>query len=95
MVELLLSHNASCDATDPSGTTPLMLAASKGHASLVRMLLAHKASPHAVDSQRWTPLLWAADCTTGTTEVVSLLLAAQANPAHTSAEHLTTPLMVQ
>ena len=94
LMEMLLIRGANVDSTDAQDLTCLMLAASKSHAGMARLLLAHKASVRAQDSQGWTALMWACDCVAGSGDIVSLLLAENAQLEHCSDEHHTRPLMV-
>lgn len=77
-VKQLLATGADPDGADPTGTTPLMMAAAKGELAVVTMLLDAKAR---VDTRnRWgqTPLMNAAQA--GSAEVIKALLAAGASP---------------
>ncbi|KAJ1475208.1 ankyrin repeat-containing domain protein, partial [Baffinella frigidus] len=56
----------------PTLTTPLFIAAHKGHEGVVRVLLKHGANTSAKDRQGWTPLHRAAN--RGREGVVTLLL---------------------
>ncbi len=47
LVELLLAHGANCEHRDKKGCTPLILAASAGHAMTVAILLDHNADIEA------------------------------------------------
>ncbi|KAI0403886.1 hypothetical protein F4802DRAFT_274543 [Xylaria palmicola] len=72
MVRLLLSHNASPEATSDGGWTPLHNAAQSGHISVVALLLGTKAKVNAELSNGMTPLHWAAF--NGFEDIVRLLL---------------------
>jgi hypothetical protein len=52
----LLDAGANPNATDPDGTTPLMMAAGYGYADIVRILLAHGANPRIATNDGITAL---------------------------------------
>ncbi|XP_071446780.1 kinase D-interacting substrate of 220 kDa B [Hetaerina americana] len=60
------------DDRDENGTTPLMVAATKGKLTFVRELLNHGAEANAEDGDNWSALLCAAK--EGHTDIVSMLL---------------------
>jgi ankyrin repeat protein len=54
---MLLEANASLDARDVSGRTPIHLAASRGHVAVLEVLLTHpKCDIYTEDKQGNTPL---------------------------------------
>jgi ankyrin repeat protein len=53
VVEALLRSGASIDERDSELATPLLRAARRGHARLVRLLLDHGASASARDRGSW------------------------------------------
>ena len=73
---LLIHHRANLNATDHTGTTPLMIAAENGHTSTVKLLLARKANHSSKDSQSSTALFTASS--TGNCKITCLLLEAKA-----------------
>ncbi|XP_028928603.1 ankyrin repeat, SAM and basic leucine zipper domain-containing protein 1 isoform X1 [Ornithorhynchus anatinus] len=58
--ELLLSRNASPNATCRKRMSPLMYAAREGHSQLVALLVGHGAEINAQDDNGYTALAWAA-----------------------------------
>ncbi|KAI1352971.1 hypothetical protein F5Y01DRAFT_303644 [Xylaria sp. FL0043] len=73
-----LVHEKSADLEDGDlGQTPLLLAASGGHAEVVKLLLERGADPESEDIHEHTPLLLAAGG--GCKEIIQLLLARGAN----------------
>ena len=78
MVEALLRHDASVDVRGPEDRPPLISAAIRAEAGIVRLLLQHRADPHVQPGRhRWTALLHAASHG-GCAECVRLLLEAGA-----------------
>lgn len=73
MVSLLLEFGADVELTNNQGSTPLSLAAAKGHCDIVRHLIAAGASPGHVDATSFCPLVHAAR--NGHLNVVGYLLA--------------------
>lgn len=74
---------------DPSGETPLHVAAYKGHAAVLKELIQHSAQTgdgaqhiNAADADGWTPLHNA--CSKGWLDIVQMLIAAGANPDQAS-----------
>ncbi len=76
MVVFLLGKNASVNASDMWGGTPLIYAAISGSLPIVRTLLDHKADVNKRGNPGTTPLISA--CSYGRTEIAALLLAAGA-----------------
>ncbi|XP_018026394.1 ankyrin repeat domain-containing protein 17 isoform X3 [Hyalella azteca] len=91
LAQVLLAMRANVEDRGFKGDcTPLMEAASAGHADIVRLLLSHNAEVNAQSSSGNTPLMYA--CAAGHTEVVKLLLEHNANVEdHNENGH--TPLM--
>lgn len=91
LVQMLLQEGAMM-VEDPSGETPLHVAAYKGHAAVLEKLI--EAGDHdcvnAVDSDLWTPIHNA--CAKGWLDIVQMLVAHGANPDQTSRLGYT-PLM--
>lgn len=85
LVELLLSANASVDAPNEEGATPLCIAAQNGHTAVIELLLTAKASVDAPTQDGATPLSVAAQ--QGHTAAVERLLGAGADPHHTGNQH--------
>ena len=77
MTEILLSHGADINATDPSGYTQLHWAAFHSDSSVVRILLAKGAAVNAKNKKMETPLHLAARC--GWNEGVQMLLSSGAD----------------
>ncbi len=77
MVELLLKHKATVDATDTRGRTPLMWAASEGHPEAAHLLIQAGADINKTTGGGWTPLHYAAQ--KGHFEVAQLLMKHGAN----------------
>ena len=71
-VHKLLDGGANVESRNESGRTPLMLAALKSNAEMVKLLLEHGADVNAVDSSGMTALMWAAFG--GSAESVRLLI---------------------
>jgi len=72
-VEALVSGNSELvNAQNPSGMTPLHLAAWEGHAAVTEFLLQHGADPNVAEANGNTPLHFAASY--GYTEIARLLL---------------------
>jgi hypothetical protein len=59
LVDILLQHDADCNAKDSDSLTPLAHATIGGHKDVVTLLLAHGARICEVDNQRRTVLHWA------------------------------------
>jgi uncharacterized protein len=76
LAKQLLAAGADADATDSTGTTPMMLAAARGDAEMVSALIAAKARVDARDRWGQTALMLAAQ--SGEQAVVDLLLKAGA-----------------
>lgn len=72
-VEASLRAGAHTEVRAPSGLTPLMIAACRGHVAMVKLLLAHGADPLCVDSRAGASVLHKA-CQGGSLEVVRLLV---------------------
>jgi len=72
VVGLLLQHGAKTDQRDVSRSTPLHLAALRGHLGTMRLLLRHEASIEEKDAEGRTPL-WLAS-SNGHLEAVETLL---------------------
>lgn len=68
------------DDKDENGTTPLMLAASKGLLAIVKELLNHGADVNAQDLDNWTALLCATKA--GYLEIVEILVENGADIEH-------------
>lgn len=72
---LLLDHGADVDAIDDEyRSTPLAVAARRGHRAMVELLLGHGADPHAAGASWATPLAWARK--KGHDDLAEMLLAA-------------------
>ena len=83
-MRILLDHGADLHAQQLSGATTLHLAAGRSrNPEAVRLLLARGAKVDALNHLRMTPLLNAA--ASGQKEIVTLLLAAGADPKHRDA----------
>ncbi|XP_033224897.1 ankyrin repeat domain-containing protein 17-like isoform X3 [Belonocnema kinseyi] len=91
LAQVLLAMSANVEDRGIKGDcTPLMEAASAGHADIVRLLIAHGADVNAQSTSGNTPLMYA--CAGGHEEVVRALLDAGANVEdHNENGH--TPLM--
>ncbi|XP_059471305.1 ankyrin repeat domain-containing protein 17 isoform X2 [Neocloeon triangulifer] len=91
LAQVLLAMSAGVEDRGIKGDcTPLMEAASAGHADIVRLLIENGADVNAQSSTGNTPLMYA--CAGGHLEVVEILLAAGANVEdHNENGH--TPLM--
>ena len=72
LCEFLLANGANMDALSRNGSTPLLIAAREGHASVVATLLAHRADPNDGGDKGLTPLLMAS--AEGHLDTVRLLL---------------------
>lgn len=75
-VSRLLHAGASCEETDESGDSALLVAALGGHADCTATLIFAGANIHAKNVLGWTPLIAAAQ--KGHTDVAKLLIAAGA-----------------
>ena len=90
--QLLLAHNALPNIHDASGFTPVVIAARRGHANIVKMLIDAGSNVKKPTFRiRATALHWAA--TNGHYGCVCLLLKAGANP-EAQTVHRRTPLML-
>ncbi|CAE7340553.1 mask, partial [Symbiodinium microadriaticum] len=89
-VALLLEAGAMVDLGNPSGSTPLLLAAAKGHLEAVQVLLAAGADTERTPPSGATALF--AACHRGSADVVRVLLEARADTEACTAGD-TTPLM--
>lgn len=76
VVDLLLQHGAKTDQRDVSRSTPLHLAASRGHLGPMRLLLRHEVPIEEKDAEGRTPL-WLAS-SNGHLEAVEILLGRKA-----------------
>lgn len=74
------ARQAQVDDRDENGTTPLMIAASKGLTQFVREILNHGAEVNAQDLDNWTALLCAAKA--GHLDVVEILFESGADIEH-------------
>lgn len=74
------SRQTQVDDRDENGTTPLMIASSKGLTPFVRELMSHGADVNAQDLDNWTALLCATKA--GFLEVVELLVENGADIEH-------------
>ena len=72
----LIRSGAAAGTADADGTTPIMLAASLGHAGMVRALIPFS-DPNQADWRGFTPLLLAAR--KGRTDIVRMFVAAKAD----------------
>jgi ankyrin repeat protein len=83
MLEQLLQNPANVPRIDecqpPGMSTPLHVAAAKGHAHLVHLLIKYRADPHALDGEKQTPFLLA--CRRNKPEVMKALLEHEYRPA--------------
>ena len=91
MFTLLLALALAADVVDPTGSTPLLLAASNNDAAQVRQLLKAGANPNVRNKFDTTPLLEAAFHSN--TETIGALLDAGADPNVAGADG-QTPLML-
>ena len=90
-VRRLIAAGANVDETDPTGMTPLMVAASQGETAIARLLMAAKADVNAASEDGGTALMRAASA--NRVEVMKLLISGGANVnAKTSGG--MTPMMV-
>jgi ankyrin repeat-rich membrane spanning protein len=74
------SRQNHVDDRDENGTTPLMVAATKGLLPFVRELLSHGADPNAQDLDNWSALICATKA--GHLEIVEVLVENGANIEH-------------
>ena len=77
METFLSGSSTEVDARGPTGATPLLLCAQKGHIDCARVLLAHSADPNAAAAGGYTPLIMAAQH--GHLELARLVLKAGGN----------------
>jgi ankyrin repeat protein len=82
------SRQTHVDDRDENGTTPLMVAASKGLAQFVRELLSHGADVNAQDLDNWSALICATKA--GHLEIVELLVENGADIEHREMVKLST-----
>jgi ankyrin repeat protein len=59
LVKALLAKGAHVNGTNPSGETPLMIAANNCDTEMIELLLVHRARVNVSDVNGMTPLLWA------------------------------------
>jgi len=91
VVSSLLDHAADANSQFPVlGSSPLILAAAKGHAEVVRLLLDHGAQINASDHTGWTALH--AAVYGGHVEVVRLLLERRAQLHQPNHWYLVSPI---
>ena len=90
---MLEDENIDLNATDNSGRTVLLWAASDGHEDLVKQLLANKnVKPDLRDFSARTPLSWAAS--NGHESIANLLLARQDVDPNSKDNNNQTPLLL-
>lgn len=90
-VSSLLNHATDANSQFPIlGSSPLILAAAKGHAEVVRLLLDHGAHINATDHTGWTALH--AAVYGGHVEVVRLLLERRAQLHQPNHWYLASPI---
>jgi N-acyl-D-amino-acid deacylase len=101
MATLLLDLGARIDEPltmedEPSGQTPLMVAADEGSLPLVRLLLARGANVHLRDGEGLTPLMIAASASDrGSEAIVRALIAAGADPRATLPDGTTARMLAE
>ncbi len=83
----LIAQGANVNAADCQKSTPLMIAAYKGHTDIVALLLKNRANIHAANSDGNTPLIFAAQ--NGHKEAVELLLKSGADFTAKNADNKT------
>lgn len=88
LVLLLLSRGANFEHRDKKGFTPLMIAATTGHACVCEILLNHGADIEA-QSDRTKDTALSLACSSGRYEVVELLLNRGANKEHRNVSDYT------
>lgn len=88
-VEALVRHGADPNERDEPGVSPLGWGAIGNHSAVIRVLLANGAKVNEIDGLGMTPLLYAASIDFGDTEVVELLLGANADPGCKDKQGLT------
>lgn len=81
------SRQNHVDDRDENGTTPLMVAATKGLLPIVRELLSHGADVNAQDLDNWSALICATKA--GHQEIVELLVENGANIEHREMVRIT------
>lgn len=91
LLEILLRHQAELNILNRVGQTPLCLAASKGHASIIEKLLEAGADPNYTDTlYQLTPLIGSA--VSGDANIAQALLQAGAHLDHQETVNETTAL---
>jgi ankyrin repeat protein len=88
-----LLHNGASVNDDQTGVTALDIAVFKNDTNTAAVLIAEKANVNHLDKLGYTPLHWAANIDFGDTQMLELLLRANADAKLRSREGLT-PLQI-